>query len=403
MLRVERLVKRIENDIMMIRKGRRFVYRKVPMVKANKEMILKLDSEYRSNNASPHTRFFYLNALRNFALFIKNPLDKVTKEDIIKYINYLSNNGMNETSVENYKMGLRHFYLWLNGNGEYPENVKWMKAKVKGKIKTPDMMLTEEEIRRMIDVADNPRDKAILITLLESGCRLEEFKNIKIKDLDFDKYGCKITVSGKTGTRIVRLVHSVPYLKQWINCHPNSKPENYLWVITTHFHPKHFGMPLGRSGIYLLIQRLKKLAGINKRVHPHLFRHTRASQLLSKYPISEIIVKKAMGWVEDSSMIRQYVHVSNKDIDNAMLTKVYGKKIEEEKEEKSKLEPIKCIKCKTENPASNRFCFKCFYPLDSTAVMEMDKKEKEFLNMLTPEMIEQMIQKKVEEMLKRRK
>jgi ribosomal protein L40E len=103
-----------------------------------------------------------------------------------------------------------------------------------------------------------------------------------------------------------------------------------------------------------------KKAGIKKRIFPHLFRHRRATYLANH--LTEAQMKEFFGWVQGSDMAEIYVHLSGRDVDNALL-KVYGiNKPETIKE--SKLKSRICNRCQAENPYSNTLCSKCGYALD---------------------------------------
>ena len=102
--------------------------------------------------------------------------------------------------------------------------------------KLPEEILTKEDIKKMIDAARTPRDRAIISVLYESGCRVGEFLSMRIKNVSFDRYGAVIVVHGKTGYRRIRLVSSVPYLAEWMNSHPFSEdPEAWLWISLNNF------------------------------------------------------------------------------------------------------------------------------------------------------------------------
>ncbi|MCM1988023.1 tyrosine-type recombinase/integrase [Methanococcoides seepicolus] len=115
---------------------------------------------------------------------------------------------------------------------EKPELVDWVTIKTNHRNnKLPEELLTEDEVKQMIDVANHPRDKTIVAVLYDSGCRISELGNLKFKHIQFDQYGAVITVDGKTGMRRVRLISSVPYLSAWIAIHPdNDNPDAYLWI-----------------------------------------------------------------------------------------------------------------------------------------------------------------------------
>ncbi len=76
-----------------------------------------------------------------------------------------------------------------------------------------------------------PRDRALVASLYESGARISELSNLKIKHVKFDQYGAVLMVDGKTGMRRVRIIFSSPYLATWLENHPfRANPEAFVWV-----------------------------------------------------------------------------------------------------------------------------------------------------------------------------
>ena len=54
---------------------------------------------------------------------------------------------------------------------------------------------------------------------------------MQIKHISFEKYGARLTVTGKTGARKILVINCTPYLQQWINQHPeNDNPDAFLWI-----------------------------------------------------------------------------------------------------------------------------------------------------------------------------
>ena len=81
-----------------------------------------------------------------------------------------------------------------------------------------------------------PRDRCYHAMAKDTAARPHELLNLKIKDIKFKisadniQYA-EITVDGKTGPRTLPLIDSIPYIKEWILNHPNSKyPESWLFV-----------------------------------------------------------------------------------------------------------------------------------------------------------------------------
>lgn len=362
---LKRLQKKIEADKFLDQK--------------NKELILDFDTELSARGMREATRAGYLMSLIKLAKNVRKPFRKITRKDLIKFINSLDGMKTNRGSLYEdgskllLKSRIKRFFKWLNGDDEYPATVKWMKTSKKNENhKLPSDLLTVEEIKAMADASDNFRDKAIIMVAYESGARLGEIENLKIKDVQFDKYGATILVNGKTGARRIRLIDSEPDLRNWINHHPfKENPKSPLWVNVTNFRPNQYGSPLGPFGIAAIIKRLGKRAKIKKRIHPHLLRHSRATHLANH--LTEAQMKELFGWVQSSGMASIYVHLSGRDVDNALL-KIHGLGEEEKRKEEDALKPKKCPRCEEVNPATARFCNRCSFALDLKTAMQIDEK-----------------------------
>ena len=89
---------------------------------------------------------------------------------------------------------------------DYPREVKWVRVRRKRKRILPETLLTREDIERLIRATENPRDRALILTHYESVCRIGEILSLKIENVSFDRDGTVLMVSGKTGSRRVRIV-----------------------------------------------------------------------------------------------------------------------------------------------------------------------------------------------------
>jgi len=234
--------------------------------------------------------------------------------------------------------------------------------------------------------------------LWESGARVGEILTLRIKHVEFDKYGAVAIAHGKTGSRRIRLVSCVPHLSSWLAHHPNaSNRDSPLWV---NIGIKHNGAAMEYAALSRMLQKVARRAGVKKRVNPHAFRHARATDLAKV--LTEAQMKEFFGWTRSSEMAAVYVHLSGRDTDRAILG-LYGKLNEAEKVEDSQLRTQSCTFCKFENASELELCMNCRRPLNLTAAMEAERREQEFLRMLTPQAIEEMIETKVEEILARKR
>jgi integrase/recombinase XerD len=73
-------------------------------------------------------------------------------------------------------------------------------------------------------------------------------------------------------------------------------------------------------------------------------------------------MKEFFGWTQDSKMAGVYIHLSGRDVDNALL-KVYG--IKNDKDNKESIsKPRECSRCEQNYQTTNKFCSRCGMPLD---------------------------------------
>lgn len=309
----------------------------------------------------------YLDTLQRIVKWLDKPLQEVKKEDIIDLVHKIERNGYSEWTKHDYKVILKIFFRWFKKTDEYPEEVKWIRTTPKIKRKLPEELLSPDDIRNLVYVADNLRNKAFVLVLYESGCRIGEILTLQLKHVQFAKYGAVIIVNGKTGQRRVRLILSAPKLSQWVENHPLRDDTNApLWV-TIGTNSRNKALTYGTAKDHL--KKLARKAGIKKRVYPHLFRHSRATHLASV--LTEAQMKQYLGWVQASDMASTYVHLSGRDVDKTLL-KINGIEVPEEKRDKN-LRALTCPRCKERNSPDAKFCSKCGLPLDEKTAVRLNE------------------------------
>ena len=283
---------------------------------ANLEILKNYDTYGKLQQLTLGTRKSRLMTLRQLALFMNKDFKDMTKGDIEKFFTSLGE--MQPKTWSTKGAFIKSFFKWLYNSDFYPPNVRWIKTSVKSKDnKLPTDLLTKDEINSMVEAADNPRDKALVLMLYESACRIGEIANLRLKDITFDEYGAVIIVNGKTGMRRIRLIDYVQDLILWIENHPSKNDREAPLFVS--FSSRIFGQRLSIDSLGYLISVLAKNAGIKKRVHPHLFRHTRLTELAKDFTESEL--KVIAGWTGSSTMAGIYVHLSGGDIEKKMLEK----------------------------------------------------------------------------------
>jgi len=339
-----------------------------PLSERNRELILEFEKKLISKGLSTPRIEKYVETLTKIGEILGKDFDAATKRDIEDLVFKIERSDRSPWTKHTYKVILKRFYRWLKGGDEeYPEEVRWIKTTLKARDELlPEDLLTEEDVMRLVEACSNPRDKAFIITLYESGARIGEVGFMRIRDVSFEESYARLMLKGKTGARRVIVVAATPYLQTWIQNHPlRNDPDAPLWVnIGTVNRFKAMSYPALAKILKVAAER----AGLSKKVHPHKLRHSRATFLASK--LTEAQMNQVFGWKQGSDMPSIYVHLSGRDLDDAILG-VYGLKKVEEKE--PKLKPKICPRCNTSNAIEARFCMKCGLALDVKVAQEIEE------------------------------
>ena len=138
-------------------------------------------------------------------------------------------------------------------------------------------------------------------------------------DIRFDQYGGMVKVSGKTGERELWLIDCVPALQAWVNAPPaEDRPGRPAF---RDVYPVRFRVsPVNVRTVQNLCKVLKKRSGVTGRVHPHGFRHARATDR-AKEGFTEMECRIMFGWSKTSAMPATYIHLSGADVKKKILQK----------------------------------------------------------------------------------
>ncbi|MFL6398068.1 MAG: hypothetical protein ACJ72J_00610, partial [Nitrososphaeraceae archaeon] len=177
----------------------------------------------------------------------QKPFLKMTRDDVLQYLN--SHRRPEESDPLHKWIGtynLRRIYLlrffkWLY----YPElesskrsipdvvkNIPTFKRKEQSIYKPTDLW-TEQDDALFLKYCPNKRDRCYHMLAHDSSCRPSEILGLKIKSIVFKTTGqnqyAEILVSGKTGVRPIPLFSALPYIKDWLDSHPQrGNPNAYL-------------------------------------------------------------------------------------------------------------------------------------------------------------------------------
>ncbi len=367
--------------------------KQLDMSKKNLDTVLRFKDVCFLNGMSKPRVIRYFRLFVFLFSFFKGDLENATKKDIEGIVAVINaKTTFSPTTKYDCKVMLKRFYKWLKGNDEeYPPEVKWIKNKIKmteKKLINDSELITQKDVDKLMEVSEYPRDKAFVSLLYESGCRIGEIGSMTISNVNFDKYGTVITVSGKTGSRKIRVIASTPHLRTWLNAHPlKDDKDKPLWI---KIGVRNRNKAMGYDSFRMVLGRLFKKVGINKRHNPHLFRHSRATYMANY--LTEFQMNQYFGWIQGSDMPATYVHLSGKDVDKAIL-EMNG--LEQKKSEKEEAKVRVCPRCEAINDTKASYCDRCSFILDEKEAvkLETEKKDEEQMTLIAKRVLEKLSQR----------
>jgi integrase/recombinase XerD len=243
--------------------------------------ILKLEK-----NLSDNTVASYGNDINSFLQFVEtrriDDPSNIKHYHIADFFKSLKELGLAGSSAARYYSSIKGFFNYLFISKYITENPLEKVSSPKLAKNLPSVLSVQEMdlILSKPDINDKLglRDKAVLELLYACGTRVSELINIKISDLFFDDDVIRVFGKGSK-ERIIPIGRSAvnwtnKYLKgSRVLLMKKSKSENYLFL-------NNRGTKLSRMGVWKIVDRYVKEAGIEKEVHPHTFRHSFATHLL---------------------------------------------------------------------------------------------------------------------------
>ncbi len=355
------------------RKGKlnsaRRILRESTISKRNNRLIRDfVEYKIRADNIGVLRQVKYLRLLKVLAEKLDKDFDKATKRDIEKLqskicsmdVKYGKRKGKLSTSSKyDYMIILKTFFRWLKKKKE-PEEVEWINPlRPKTKKLHPDKILTWEDVILLSKASMNPRDKALVQVLWDTGGRIEEILTLQLTDIETVIEGQAVKLHFRKSKieeslRSPLIVRSAPALLDWIRYHPLRNDKTAPLFIKLNVNK-----PMNYDSARKVLKDLKERSGLDKPVNPHNFRKSSASFYSHVPELSELEVKTRFGWKKSSKMLDIYCNVSEKKVNDKILELHGLKDMDKTREE---IKPVVCI-CGTTNPAGEEYCVLCKRPL----------------------------------------
>jgi integrase/recombinase XerD len=383
------------------------------------DYLLAMKSE---KNLSAHSREGVIKTLTKLSRFVdfKN-WKAITRQDILAFLDSYRKTDASDPlhkwigTYNLYIMIITPFFKWLY----YPElerkarpkpacvaNIPTLRRKEKSIYKPADLWTQADDLL-FLKYCPSKRDRCYHAISRDLSARPDEIINLRRGDVNFKLVGnsqyAEVTVNGKTGTRPIPLISSIPYLKDWWDDHPQrGNPGAFLIPSLSH---KKYCRRMTVNGLYHIYRnyrqqffprllqdpdmpqedknRLTDL--LQKPWNPYVRRH---SALTEKSTIlKEHILRQHAGWTGKSQMHLKYLHYFGNESSESLL-EAYGIVNPDERADIFVLKPKSCPNCNTPNKPDSKFCSKCRMVLSYDAYEEMKEQQidKDMLESLKQEL-----------------
>jgi integrase/recombinase XerD len=256
-----------------------------------------LRKELIARRYSPKTIKAYIFSNKQLFNFTRKPAEFIAKEDIRDFLVYLAEEKSVATSSLNITINaLKFFYHEILKNDLVIDITRPKKDK-----KLP-VVLSKEEISRILTAVVNLKHKSILMLTYASGLRVSEVVRLKIEDLDQERK--LIMIKGAKGRKDRYTVLSDVAFQILQEYCSKFKPEG--WLFPGFQNNGHISIRTAQS----VFGQAKDAAGIEKDVSIHSLRHSFATHLLEGGTDLRYI-QELLGH-QSSKTTEIYTHVSNR-------------------------------------------------------------------------------------------
>ncbi|MHB8035995.1 integrase [Clostridium botulinum] len=238
-----------------------------------------------------------------FADHLRKPLAAINTMDLRMFLAVRCKN-MKATSVNGQISILKSFFGWLHDEEYIPKNPakKLKQTKQPKRVRKP---LTEEEAELLRQACETERQKALTEFLISTGCRLDEVFKVNKDNINWHEMSLFVIGKGDKERKVYFNTKAKILLKKYLL----TREDDDSALFVTSKKPYH---RLGKRSIQREFKKIANMAGIEKSIHPHLFRHSFATyKINSGMPMP--IIQHLMGH-ESPATTQIYAQLSEETV-----------------------------------------------------------------------------------------
>lgn len=236
---------------------------------------------------SPHTLAAYRSDLMRFVRWRKTaapgPLARLDISTLSRYVESLTEAGLAPSSICRHLASLSTFFRFLVLEGRLSDNIAKLLVAPAVWDRLPTV-LSPGAVERLLEAPDpatrlGRRDRALLETLYATGCRASEVAGLRPVDLDLKSGVARCIGKGNKERRVPLGSRAVAALESYIRLDRPAlvafRPDTGTVFVSKS------GRPLSRIGLWSIVKRSARSAGLPATISPHTLRHSFATHLLA--------------------------------------------------------------------------------------------------------------------------
>jgi integrase/recombinase XerD len=276
------------------------------------ELRNRVLEELQRRNFSSHTIRGYIRTIRDFAAYFHKSPDQLGVEEVRQFqLHMLRDQKLATGTVQN-RMTALHFFFKKVLKRHDPE--LYDMALTRRPKKLP-VVLSAEEVEKLIEAAPNIRYRMILVLLYSTGLRRTEASQLKIADIDSKRMVIHVHEGKNSRDRELPLTPKLlaELRDYWRGC--KVKPRVYLFP--TRFQAgDEEERPITDKAVWHACRESARRSGLSKRFGPHTLRHTFATHLMeSGTDLPTIQLLMGHQKLQDTTL---YVHLSRRHLHAAV-------------------------------------------------------------------------------------
>ncbi|MCF2703759.1 tyrosine-type recombinase/integrase [Enterocloster clostridioformis] len=231
-------------------------------------------AKLRFDNKAKSTIDQYSKFLGSMLCYVGKPVDQIQDFDIMNFLNYYAETkGISDSTKNHKRLISSSFFSFLHKRGYIVKNPMATVDAIKYTAQVREALTSREVERMRFACGENLRDNVVLELFLASGCRVSEVAGMQIENIDMRQKTVIVLGKGKKERLVLFSDRLLVYLEKYLN----GRSEGPV-VISV--RAPHQGIK--KNAIENIIREISKRAGIEKRVFPHLLRHTFATHALNR-------------------------------------------------------------------------------------------------------------------------